>query len=205
MATRRARMIDGFRFLPGLLDAAAQAELARTVAAALAEAPLRRPVTPAGKAMSVRMSNLGPVGWVTDARGYRYEAAHPDTGRAWPPLPTRLLDLWARLADATTPPDSCLVNHYAEGARMGLHQDKDEADLRFPVLSVSLGDTAVFRLGGLKRSDATRSLRLASGDVCLLTGPARLAFHGVDRVIAGSSRLIAGGGRINLTLRRARP
>ena len=114
-------------------------------------------------------------------------------------------DLWRRLADAAVPPDACLVNFYRGDARMGLHQDRDEADFSVPVLSVSLGDTAVFRLGGPRRGDPTRSLRLSSGDVCVLGGPARLAFHGIDRVIPGSSRLIPGGGRINLTLRRARP
>lgn len=195
---------QGFRFLPARLDAAAQADLAGEVLARLEAAPLYRPVVPSGKPMSVEMSNLGPLGWVTDqAGGYRYQAHHPATGRPWPPIPAALLDLWAELADPLVPPDACLVNLYREGARMGLHQDRDEADLTFPVLSVSLGDTALFRIGGPKRSDPTASLRLASGDVCLLAGPARLAHHGIDRVLCGSSRLIPGGGRINLTLRRA--
>ena len=141
----------------------------------------------------------------TDARGYRYEPRHPLTGRPWPPMPDALLELWDRLALAPGPPDACLVNVYDADARMGLHQDKDEADFAIPVLSVSLGDTAIFRLGGPRRSDPTRTLRLASGDVCLLSGAARLWFHGVDRIIPGSSRLIQGGGRINLTLRRAQP
>jgi alkylated DNA repair protein (DNA oxidative demethylase) len=196
--------MDGFRLLPGHLGAADQAALASEVLAAIAQAPLYRPVTPGGNAMSVRMTNLGPLGWITDARGYRYEAAHPVTGAPWPPIPRRLLDLWAALADAEVPPDACLVNVYDPGARMGPHQDRDEADFAFPVLSVSLGDTAIFRIGGLKRGDPTRSVRLASGDVCLLAGEARHAFHGIDRVLAGTSRLIEGGGRINLTLRRAR-
>lgn len=153
--------------------------------------------------MSVHMTNLGPLGWVTDAKGYRYQPRHPETGEPWPPLPRTVLDLWDRLAEAPGLPDACLVNLYRGPARMGLHQDKDEADFAFPVLSISLGDTAVFRIGGAKRSDPTRIVRLTSGDVCVLSGPARLAHHGVDRVIAGSSRLIPGGGRINLTLRRA--
>jgi alkylated DNA repair protein (DNA oxidative demethylase) len=120
-------------------------------------------------------------------------------------MPAALLDLWAELTDAAMPPDSCLVNLYREGARMGAHQDRDEADFAFPVLSVSLGDTAIFRVGGTDRRSPTASVRLASGDVCLLSGDARLAFHGVDRILAGSSRLVPGGGRINLTLRRAAP
>jgi len=194
---------DGFRLYPAALDAAAQRALADEVTAAFEEAPPYRPVTPSGKAMSVRMTNFGPWGWITDARGYRYEAVHPLTGRPWPPIPPMLLGLWDRLAEAAGPPDACLVNFYNAEARMGLHQDKDEEDFSFPVLSVSLGDTAVFRLGGVRRGDPTRTLRLASGDVCVLGGPARLFHHGVDRVLAGSSRLIEGGGRINLTLRRA--
>lgn len=200
-----AMPLDGFRLLPGCLDAAAQGALAAEVLALAAEAPPYRPLTPGGKPMSVTMTNLGPLGWVTDARGYRYEPRHPLTGRPWPPIPEALLDLWARLADPDTPPDACLVNLYDAGARMGLHQDRDEADFGLPVLSVSLGDTALFRIGGLKRGDPTASVRLASGDVCLIGGAARLAFHGVDRIVPGSSRLLPDGGRMNLTLRRARP
>jgi alkylated DNA repair protein (DNA oxidative demethylase) len=197
---------SGFEFHPARLGREAQEALVRHVFSALEAAPLYRPVTPGGKAMSVQMSNMGPLGWVTDqARGYRYQATHPVSGEPWPVIPQVLLDLWADLADAETPPDACLVNLYRDGARMSLHQDRDEADMRFPVLSVSLGDTAVFRIGGASRSDPTRSIKLASGDVCLLAGDARLFFHGVDRVQQGSSTLIPGGGRINLTLRRARP
>ncbi|WP_374575045.1 alpha-ketoglutarate-dependent dioxygenase AlkB [Phenylobacterium sp.] len=200
-----AAATEGFRLLPGRLGPAAQAALLDEVLAAMEAAPPYRPVTPGGKPMSVEMTNLGPLGWVTDARGYRYEPAHPVTGAPWPAIPRALLDLWTELADPTTPPDACLVNLYRDGAKMGLHQDRDEADFAFPVLSVSLGDTAIFRLGGPKRSDPTASLRLSSGDVCLLAGPARLAHHGIDRVLAGSSRLVPDGGRINLTLRRAAP
>lgn len=200
-----AMPLDGFRLLPGCLDPAAQAALVAEVLTLAADAPPYRPMVPSGKPMSVTMTNLGPLGWVTDARGYRYEAAHPGTGRPWPPIPAALLALWARLVDAQTPPDACLVNLYDADARMGLHQDRDEADFSFPVLSVSLGDTALFRMGGLKRGDPTASVRLASGDVCLIGGASRLAFHGVDRIIPGSSRLLPGGGRMNLTLRRARP
>ena len=198
-----AMQIDGFRLVPGALDPSAQRALVDEILAAAQVAPFYRPVTPGGKPMSVEMTSLGPLGWVTDARGYRYQPDHPLTGEPWPPMPRAVLDLWARLTDAPGPPDSCLVNLYRDGARMGLHQDKDEADFAYPVLSVSLGDTAVFRLGGPKRSDPTRSMRLASGDVCVLSGPMRLAYHGVDRILPGSSRLVPGGGRINLTLRRA--
>ncbi len=154
--------------------------------------------------MSVRMTNFGPLGWVTDVQGgYRYQATHPETGEPWPDIPAALLDLWREVAAAPGPPDACLVNLYDADARMSLHQDRDEADFAYPVLSVSLGDTAVFRIGGTSRRDPTRSVRLASGDVCVLGGGARLAFHGIDRILSGSSQLLPGGGRINLTLRRA--
>lgn len=197
--------LSGFTLLPGRLDAAAQAALVDAVLTAAQAAPFHRQATPGGKAMSVEMTGLGPLSWITDGRGYRYEGRHPLTGEPWPAMPPVLLDLWAELADPAVPADACLVNLYRDGARMGLHRDEDEADFGFPVLSVSLGDTAVFRLGGLRRADPTRSVRLASGDVCLLAGQSRLAFHGVDRILPGSSRLVPGGGRINLTLRRARP
>jgi DNA oxidative demethylase len=196
---------SGFNLLPAHLDPAAQRALADEILALAREAPFYRPVTPGGKPMSVQMTACGPLGWVSDAAGYRYETRHPLTGRPWPPMPAALIALWAELCDRQTPPDAGLINLYDAEARMGLHQDRDEADFGFPVLSISLGDTAIFRLGGSRRGDPTRSVRLASGDVCILAGEARLAFHGVDRILAGSSRLIPGGGRINVTLRRARP
>ena len=195
--------IEGFRLWPGALSVQAQAELLAQVLSAEAEAPFYGPVTPGGRPFSVRMTNLGALGWVSDREGYRYQATHPVTGKAWPPIPQTLLDLWSHLTGWPEPPQACLVNLYRDQARMGLHQDKDEADLTAPVLSVSLGDTAVFRIGAAE-GGPTRSIRLASGDVCALTGPARLARHAIDRLIAGSSTLVPGGGRINLTLRRAR-
>ena len=195
--------LEGFRLLPSRLSAEEQAALVRDVLAAGEAAPFYDPVTPWGKPMSVRNTNLGALGWTTGPAGYRYADRHPVTGEPWPAIPSMLTDLWAELKPEAPPPDSCLVNLYRGAAKMGLHQDRDEAEMRAPVLSVSLGDTAMFRLGGRSRRDPTVSFRLASGDVCLLDGAARLAFHGVDRVIAGSSRLIPGGGRINLTLRRA--
>ena len=196
-------VLPGFDLWPGFLDPKAQADLARLTLAAIEAAPLAHYATAYGKAMSVGMSAFGPLGWTSDKAGYRYADRHPGTGAPWPAMPEALLDLWATLGDPVTPPDSCLINLYRDDARMGLHQDRDEADPRFPVLSVSLGDTAVFRIGGTSRKDPTKSLKLSSGDVCRLSGPARLAFHGVDRILAGSSGLIPSGGRINLTLRRA--
>jgi len=194
--------MEGFRFWPGALSASEQAELLAEVLAAAEAAPFYRPVTPGGRPFSVEMTGLGPLGWVSDRAGYRYQPTHPVTGAAWPPMPARLTELWRDLTGWPEPPDACLVNLYRGPAKMGLHQDRDERDPGAPVLSVSLGDTAVFRVGPAG-GGPTRSLRLASGDVCALTGPARLARHGIDRVIAGSSSLVPDGGRINLTLRRA--
>jgi DNA oxidative demethylase len=196
--------LEGFRWWPGALDGAAQGALLAEVLAAVERSPFYRPVTPGGRPFSVRMTNLGPLGWVSDRDGYRYQPTHPETGAPWPPIPQTLLDLWTDLTGWPEPPDACLVNLYREDAKMGLHRDRDEADLTAPVLSVSLGDTAVFRVGAAE-GGATRSLKLASGDVCALTGPARLARHGIDRLLPGSSGLIPGGGRINLTLRKALP
>ncbi|NBB15096.1 alpha-ketoglutarate-dependent dioxygenase AlkB [Caulobacter sp. SLTY] len=196
---------SGFQLLPAALDAPAQQALVVRVMAALEVAPAEQYRVPRGGRMSVAMSGFGALGWASDTRGYRYSPVHPGTGNPWPAIPDVLLALWARLADPAVPPDSCLINLYRGEAKMGLHQDRDEADFRFPVLSVSLGDTAVFRIGGTSRGGRTASVRLASGDVCLLAGEARLAFHGVDRILAGSSTLVPGGGRINLTLRRAAP
>lgn len=198
--------LNGARYVPGFLDGAAQRRLAEAIAAILAEAPAFTPRMPrTGKAFSVRMTNCGPLGWVSDIAGYRYQDRHPETGRPWPAMPPMLIEAWTALADWPGPPEACLVNLYAAGARMGLHQDRDEAALDAPVVSLSLGDSAVFRVGGHKRGDPTRSVTLHSGDAIVLGGAARLAFHGIDRVLAGSSRLLPEGGRINLTLRRVTP
>jgi alkylated DNA repair protein (DNA oxidative demethylase) len=194
--------------LPGQLVGEAQIALLAVLRAVIAAAPLYTPTMPkSGKPMSVRMTNCGPLGWVTDKeRGYRYQAEHPETGRPWPAIPDVLLGLWAELADFPAEPEACLVNYYAGGARMGLHQDRDEEDFAAPVLSVSLGDTALFRVGGKSRKDPTRAFELKSGDVVVLGGESRLAYHGIDRILAGSSDLLPEGGRFNLTLRRvARP
>ncbi len=195
---------DGFRFLPGFLDAAQQRALADAVLAILEEAPAYHAAMPkSGQRMSVAMSNAGRLGWYTDrAGGYRYVEAHPQTALPWPAIPEAALAVWRAVADYPLPPEACLINLYRDAAKMGLHQDRDEQDFNAPVVSISLGDAAVFRIGGTTRRGPTRSLTLNSGDVCVLGGAARLAFHGIDRVLGGSSRLIPGGGRINLTLRR---
>ena len=195
---------SGFRLIPQALDADAQAALVREVEALAEAAPFRRHETPWGKAMSVEMTSFGPLGWTSSRAGYAYLDADPRTGRPWPAMPAALRGLWREHARSELEADSALVNLYRGPAKMGLHQDRDEDALAAPVLSVSLGDTAVFRIGGASRSDPTATVRLASGDLCVLEGAARLAFHGVDRTVAGSSRLVPGGGRINITLRRAR-
>lgn len=194
----------GFRHLPGLLGAAAQVALVEDIRAVVRAAPLYVPEMPrTGRRMSVRMTNCGALGWVTDReRGYRYQGTHPVTGRPWPPIPPALLDIWDRFSGYPHRPEACLVNFYDADARMGPHQDRDERELSAPVLSVSLGDDCRFRIGGTARTDPATTLRLASGDLVVLGGDSRLAFHGVDRIFPGTSTLLAGEGRINLTLRR---
>jgi alkylated DNA repair protein (DNA oxidative demethylase) len=194
----------GIRYLPDYFDRAAQAVLVEEIRRVVEAAPLYTPAMPkTGKEMSVRMTNCGELGWVTDKeRGYRYQATHPVTGEPWPPIPNTLLDLWREVADHPQPPQACLVNFYSDRAKMGQHQDRDESDFSAPVVSVSLGDDCLFRVGGTKRNDPTQSFRLRSGDVVVLGGEGRLAFHGVDRIYASTSTLLKNGGRINLTLRR---
>jgi alkylated DNA repair protein (DNA oxidative demethylase) len=194
---------SGFRLIPGFLDRDSQAALLTALRAVLSAAPLYVPRMPkSGKPLSVRMTNCGPLGWVSDEAGYRYQPLHPETGQPWPPWPPLLIDAWEALARYPHPPESCLVNYYGPAAKMGLHQDRDECAFDAPVVSLSLGDACLFRIGGLRRADPTRTVRLASGDAVVLGGDARLAFHGVDRIMPGSSTLLPYGGRINLTLRR---
>jgi alkylated DNA repair protein (DNA oxidative demethylase) len=191
-------------YFPQRLDRAAQGALLTEIRRIIAEAPLFTPTMPrSGKPMSVRMTNCGPLGWVTDKeRGYRYQPTHPVTGKPWPKMPQVLLDLWNEVSRYPAPPEACLINYYAGAAKMGLHQDKDEEDFVAPVLSVSLGDTGIFRVGGKSRKDATQTIELKSGDVVVLGGEDRLAHHGIDRIFPGTSDLLAEGGRFNLTLRR---
>ncbi len=199
-----ASLLNGIRHLPGYLDRPAQEHLVELIRQVVTDAPLYVPIMPgAGKPMSVRMTNCGSLGWVTDRQhGYRYQSTHPLTGRPWPAIPSELMELWQKLAGYSDPPEACLVNFYSDDARMGLHQDKDETEFSAPVLSISLGNSCLFRVGGLKRSDPTGSFKLQSGDIVLLGGEGRLAFHGVDRIYPGTSTLLKNGGRINLTLRR---
>ncbi|PSJ56353.1 alpha-ketoglutarate-dependent dioxygenase AlkB family protein [Kumtagia ephedrae] len=194
----------GVRHMPGYFDREAQQYLVEAIREVVRGAPLYTPAMPkSGKEMSVRMTNCGALGWVTDKqRGYRYQATHPVTGEPWPAIPERLLSLWRDVADYPHPPEACLVNFYSGTAKMGLHQDRDERDFAAPVVSVSLGDACLFRVGQTTRNGPTESLRLESGDVVVLGGEGRLCFHGVDRVYPDTSTLLPKGGRINLTLRR---
>lgn len=193
----------GVRHIPGHLDRDEQQSLLEEIRAVVRQAPLYRPEMPrSGKPFSVRMTNCGELGWVADRSGYRYQDRHPVTGASWPAIPARLIRLWEELTGDPVPPQACLVNFYDSTARMGLHQDRDESDFSAPVLSVSLGDACLFRIGGTERSQPTRSFRLESGDVVILGGESRLAFHGVDRIYPTTSTLLKDGGRINLTLRR---
>lgn len=192
--------IAGFEIFKGHLPPAEQAALVDDLRNIAKAAPMRHPETRWGKQMSVKMTSAGRLGWISDRRGYRYERLHPD-GMAWPPIPQRVLSLWRDLTGLDRVPDCCLINFYGEGARMGLHQDNDEGDFSYPVLSVSLGDDGLFRMGGVQRGDKTQSVWLSSGDVVVMGDDARLAFHGVDRIRFGSSSLLPDGGRINITLR----
>ncbi|MFI0846674.1 alpha-ketoglutarate-dependent dioxygenase AlkB family protein [Mesorhizobium sp. IMUNJ 23232] len=194
----------GVRHMPGYLSHAAQKEIVEAIRNVVRAAPLYTPAMPkSGKEMSVRMTNCGSLGWVTDKeRGYRYQSTHPVNGEPWPPIPDLLLSLWREVSGYPHPPEACLVNFYSEMARMGLHQDRDEADLQAPVVSISLGDACLFRVGQTFRDGPTVSFRLESGDVVVLGGAGRLCFHGVDRIYPATSVLLPKGGRINLTLRR---
>lgn len=197
-------IIDGFRHLPGHLDRGQQDELLAKIRSIIGEAPLYQPAMPrTGKLLSVRMTNCGPLGWLTDKEGgYRYQAHHPETGLPWPPMPVELLGLWQAVVTGPALPEACLINYYGPGTKLGSHRDEDEEDRSAPVVSVSLGDDAVFHVGGLQRADPKSRMTLRSGDVVVLGGKARLAYHGIDRVLPGTSDLLPEGGRINLTLRR---
>lgn len=193
-------VVRGVEVWPGFLDRTAQERMLADILRVQEAAPPFHPVTRWGKAMSVAMTSAGRFGWVSDRRGYRYEERHP-SGVPWPPIPESVLAVWEAVAPGARAPECCLVNLYRDGARMGLHQDRDEADFSQPVVSISLGDVALFRVGSVERGGPTESVWLRSGDVAVIGGPARLVHHGIDRVREGSSDLLPGGGRINLTLR----
>ena len=194
----------GVHWIPGYLDTQAQNRVVEDIRTVVTQAPLFVPRMPrSGKPMSVRMTNCGTLGWVTDQhQGYRYQATHPQTGTPWPDIPASVSKIWEDLSGCSYPAEACLVNFYEPSAKMGLHQDRDEEEFSSPVISLSLGDTCLFRVGGTNRSDKTTSFKLKSGDAVILSGESRLCFHGVDRIYPETSSLLNKGGRINLTLRR---
>ena len=164
------------------------------------QAPFFRPEVPRGRAHVGPDERAGRYGWFSDRRGYRYVTEHPD-GEPWPESPVPIMAIWDQLTGLERRPECCLINYYDADARMGLHQDRDEADFQWPVVSVSLGDDGLFRIGNLTRGGKTESIWLQSGDVVVMGGDARLTYHGVDRIKPGTSTLLPKGGRINLTLR----
>lgn len=192
--------LRGFEIYKGFLSVPEQEALVAGVRKIAAAAPLFSPMTPYGKPMRVRMTSAGAVGWYSDRAGYRYVERHPE-GMGWPPIPSEVLRIWNQVTDAGRQPDCCLVNYYGQDAKMGMHQDRDEADFRWPVVSVSLGDDALFRIGNTERGGKTESVWLSSGDVVVMGGAARLMYHGVDKIRFGSCGVLPKGGRINLTLR----
>lgn len=195
--------IRGFEIYKALLDRSDQQDLVEAVRDVARAAPLFSPMTPYGKPMTVKMTSAGAFGWVSDRSGYRYSETHPD-GARWPAIPQAILNIWDQVSGSTRQPECCLMNYYDEGARMGLHQDRDEADFAHPVVSISLGDDGLFRIGNREKGGSTESLWLTSGDVVVMGGDARLTYHGVDRIRFGSSQLLPKKGRLNLTLRVVR-
>jgi alkylated DNA repair protein (DNA oxidative demethylase) len=199
-------MAEGAVLLRGFVGKA-EAELIAALRDIVGAAPFRHMVTPGGHQMSVAMTNCGNAGWVTDRTGYRYDAVDPESGKPWPAMPPLLRDLAERAAGRAGfggfAPDVCLINRYLPGAKMSLHQDKDELDFAAPIVSVSLGLPAIFLFGGLKRSDKPRRFRLEHGDIAVWGGPSRLFFHGVAPLAEGDHPII-GSQRLNLTFRKIR-
>lgn len=192
--------VKGVDIHKGYLDPAQQKQLVDVVRAIAKAAPLFQPEIPFGRKMSVQMTAAGQFGWFSDRSGYRYIPHHPN-GQPWPAIPAKILRIWEDITGMAQDPQCCLVNYYGTHAKMGMHQDKDEADFRWPVISISLGDDARFRIGNTTKGGPTEKIWLQSGDVAVLGGEARLAYHGIDKIREGSSSLLAQGGRINLTLR----
>ena len=206
MERKDADFPTGFSHFPLYFSAEEQSALIQAVKQGVMHAPFFIPAMPrTGTPMSVAMSNFGPLGWVTDKdKGYRYEPCHPKNGAAWPELPSLLKKLWDEVTGYPLRPEACLINWYKpeRASKMGMHVDNDENDLRAPVVSISLGDPAMFRIGGPKRGGATQGIKLYSGDVVVLADEARLCYHGVSKVFYGETALVPRGGRINLTMRR---
>ena len=197
---------QGFAHYPGYFSPPEQQALITAVKEGVDVAPFYVPRMPGtGQPLSVAMSNFGSLGWVTDKSGYRYDPVHPKTKAAWPKIPPALLNLWRDVTDFPQDPEACLINWYREGNKMGAHIDNDEGEARAPIVSVSLGDPALFRIGGPTRGGSTKGLKLFSGDVVVMGGESRFCYHSVSKIFYGQSALVPRGGRINLTMRRVRP
>ncbi|WP_296417701.1 alpha-ketoglutarate-dependent dioxygenase AlkB family protein [Pseudooctadecabacter sp.] len=199
---RPTLVLRGVQVFQGWLDRTAQEALLAEIRDVVRAAPLFQPVTPSGRRMSVQMTSAGDVGWIADRSGYRYADRHPQ-GTLWPDIPPTVRAVWDAVSGSPRAPDSCLINLYRDTAKMGLHQDRDEADTSHPVVSVSLGDDGLFRIGNTTRGGPTEAVWLKSGDVVVMGGDARLVYHGIDKTRPGSSTVLSGGGRLNLTLRVA--
>ena len=195
--------VGGISVFKEFLPSSDQLRLVKELREVAAQAPVFSPKTKSGKPMSVRLTAAGDFGWFSDQRGYRYVEHHP-SGVNWPAIPDSIMAIWRAVAGAAPNPECCLINFYGEGARMGLHQDRDEANFDWPVVSISLVDDALLRVGGTERGGKTESIWLQSGDVAVMGGPARLNYHGIDRIKFGSSSLLKEGGRLNITLRVVR-
>lgn len=199
-----SKHLPGFRHLAGHLSQASQQQIVGDIRSVIKTSPLYRPTMPrSGKPLSVMMTNCGPLGWVSSKDGgYRYQKEHPESGLPWPAIPSSILSIWEELAGYQAEPEACLINWYEPGAKLGLHVDADEEANAAPVISISLGDDAWFRIGGHRRRDPSDRILLKSGDIVVLGGQARLAYHGIDRIIAQTSDLLGQPGRFNLTMRR---
>ncbi len=200
MRRNKSLRFKGCDIYKGFIDKVDQENLLNDVRQIASRAPLFSPLTPWGKPLSVQMTSAGKYGWYSDCNGYQYITRHPN-GAVWPEIPESIQTIWHKLCISSPEPECCLVNFYSKTAKMGLHQDKDEKNLTHPVLSISLGDDALFRIGGKDKRDMTESIWLSSGDVLVMSGKSRLAYHGIDRIKSGSSQLLKFGGRLNLTLR----
>ena len=192
--------LRGVEIYREFLNSADQMAVIQALGIVAQKAPFLQPVTPWGRPMSVHMTSAGSFGWVSGPKGYAYSRTHP-AGPDWPAVPAKILEIWAKVSGSLRLPECCLVNFYGQGARMGMHQDRDEADFGEPVVSLSLGDEGLFRVGNLTRGGKTASTWLRSGDVVVMGGRARLLYHGIDRIRFGSSSLLPKHGRINVTLR----
>ena len=194
------QIIKGIDYFPRFLNKEVLDDILQDIEGAVKLAPFLTPTMPkTGKSFSVKITNMGDFGWVSDKKdGYRYQKYHPVNNRKWPKISNNIIEIWQKLTGLEVKPDCCLINYYDLNAKMGLHIDNDEKNFSYPVLSISIGASALFRFAGLKRSDPSKSIKLHNGDVIILSGPARLIYHGIDKIYKDTNMDY----RINLTLRK---